>query len=72
MWGRMRRYAHGMFAQLRVLDYFDFWMKLDDDVRWAQPFPGDITHHLITKHHTFFHSGARALSNPPMPCSMHR
>ena len=55
-----------MFTQLRVLDYFDFWMKLDDDVRWAEPFPGDITHHLITKRHTFVHSGARALRCKPL------
>ena len=55
-----------MFTQLRVLDYFDFWMKLDDDVRWAQPFPGDITHHLITKHHTLVHSGAPATCSTPM------
>ena len=47
-----------MFRQLRVLDYFDFWMKMDDDVRWAKPFPGDFTRHLVTKHSIFFHSGA--------------
>ena len=55
-----RRYAHQMFRQLRVLDYFDFWMKMDDDVRWAKPFPGDFNRHLVTKHAIFFHSGARS------------
>lgn len=47
-----------MFRQLRMLDYFDFWMKLDDDVRWAKRFPGDIARHLIAKRHLFFHTGA--------------
>lgn len=51
------RYAFHMFRQLRVLDYFDFWMKMDDDVRWAGKFPGDITHHLTSKRRLFFHSG---------------
>ena len=54
-----------MFRQLRVLDYFDFWMKLEDDVRWAKPFPGDFHRHLVTKHSIFFHSGALKPSKYP-------
>jgi len=46
-----------MFRQLHVLDYFDFWMKVDDDARWAGKFPGDITHHLVSKRRIFFHMG---------------
>ncbi len=56
-----RRHAHHMFRQLHVLDYFDFWMKIGDGVRWAGNFPGDITHHLAAKHRIFFHTG-QALS----------
>jgi hypothetical protein len=52
------RYAFHMFRQLHVLDYFDFWMKMEDDARWANKFPGDITHHLISKRRIFFHAGA--------------
>ncbi|CAL8469592.1 g9133 [Coccomyxa elongata] len=52
-------HAHHMFRQLRVLDYFDFWMKVGDGVRWAGNFPGDITHHLAAKHRIFFHTGLR-------------
>lgn len=54
---RMCRHAHRMFRQLRVLDYFDFWVKVDDDARWAGKFPGDITHHLVSKRRIFFHMG---------------
>lgn len=50
-----------MFRQLRVLDYFDFWMKLGDNVRWADKFPGDITHHLAAKHRIFFHTGQTSI-----------
>ncbi|KAK9908017.1 hypothetical protein WJX75_001601 [Coccomyxa subellipsoidea] len=56
-------HAHHMFRQLRVLDFFDFWMKLDDNVRWAGKFPGDITHHLISKHRIFFHAGLHRLAD---------
>jgi hypothetical protein len=61
----VRRHAHHMFRQLRVLDFFDFWMKLDDNVRWAGKFPGDITHHLISKHRIFFHAGHPRPSHHP-------
>ena len=28
-------YSYHMFDELRILDYFDYWWKIDDDVRCA-------------------------------------
>ena len=54
-----------MLAELHVLDYFDFWWKIDDDVRWFGPMPLDITRAMVEKRAIFFHT---AIADDPWIC----
>ncbi|BDA44630.1 hypothetical protein COCOBI_06-1070 [Coccomyxa sp. Obi] len=49
-------YSYHMFDELRILDYFDYWWKIDDDVRWFGDLPIDITKRLVEERRIFFHT----------------
>jgi hypothetical protein len=49
-------YSYHMFTDLRILDYFDYWWKIDDDVRWFNHLPLDLTPHLTAGRKIFFHT----------------
>ncbi|KAK9908408.1 hypothetical protein WJX75_007462 [Coccomyxa subellipsoidea] len=49
-------YSYHMFDELRILDYFDYWWKIDDDVRWFGHLPMDVTSRLVEEKRIFFHT----------------
>ena len=63
---RARRYCYHMLSELRVLDYFDFWWKIDDDSRWFGPLPLDITRTMAQKRAVFFQT---AVAHDPWSCT---
>ncbi len=54
-----------MLSQLRILDYFDYWWKIDDDVRWFNRLPMDLTAQLVAERSIFFHT---QMDFDPWPC----
>jgi hypothetical protein len=58
-------YSYHMLADLRLLDFFDYFWKVDDDVRWFGPLPLDITPHLVEQRAIWFHT---AMAHDPIDC----
>jgi hypothetical protein len=56
-------YAHPLF-KLQLLDYFDYWVKVDLDVGWAAPFPHDLRRVVADSEALFFHT---QLMHDPKP-----
>ena len=61
-------YSYHMLSELRILDFFDYWWKIDDDVRWFNRLPLDLTAKLVAERRIFFHT---EMNRDPVDCIGH-